>query len=496
MKRSYAVSALVATIALSLAIPAVGVAGATPSAGDGGAVDRWGGDGRAADAAPTAAVTVARVDEGVRYDLRFARPADADRAWLVVRGSARVVETGGFERVAESNLTRLRWTGQGSASVSVVVPPNAADPNETATGEAWAFTRTPFVELQWVADGAVERVWPLAEARGDLPADTGIFGDRYALVGDHETVSRSTPAGRIDLVVPPDAMSTATAERVADALARAARDLDVGDRDGSTLAFAAPASVRWGGETVPAHDEFWVNAGARLDTAEAVWLHEYVHTRQSFRLAPEMSWFREASAEYYAARLSEEQGLIDRSAVETHLDGAPSTATLTDSTTWASDDVPQRKGARTLAVLDRRIRERTYGQRSLEAVVRRLNRHDGVVTYAVFEQAVAEVTGEPDDAWLERHVNDSAPVADQYGPDASPLAASVLGRLGLDDARSDPVIGADAVPPAVRGDGVTFFVVATGFGAVAALPLYGVLRRRERTIDSTGDALSDRSRAT
>ena len=477
-------------VSVSVVGPAIGAVGAA-SAADGTAVEG------AEGAAPTEAVSVTRVDEGVRYDLRFARPAAADRAWLVVRGSARVVDPDGFERVAESNLTRLRWTGGESAAVSVVVPTSAGEPDETAVGEAWTFSRTPFVEFQWVADGSVHQVWPLAESRGNLPADAGAFGDRYALVGEHETLTRPTPAGRIDLVVPAGAMGDAKAERVADALARAARDLDVGDRDESTLAFAAPGSVRWGGEAVPARDEFWASADSRLDSPEAVWIHEYVHTRQSFALAPDMAWFREASAEYYAARLAEEQGLIDRAAVVAHIDGDPSTATLTDADTWASADVPQRTGARTLAALDRRVREQTYGQRSLADVFRRLNRHDGVVTYADFEQAVAEVTGEPDDAWLERHVNGSAPVADQYGPDARSLAASLLGRLGVGDSARGSA--ASSVPATVRGEGAAFFVVATGFSVVAALPLYGVLRRRdrrERSGEATGATLSDRSRTT
>lgn len=482
---------LVVIISISIVIPTIGVVGAAAGTGSEGAVGQTGGEGAAAGAsaatAPTEAVTVTRVGDGVRYDLRFARPGGADRAWLVVRGSARVVEAPGFERVAESDLTRLRWTGGESAAVSVVVPAGVGDPDETATTEAWAFTRTPFVELQWVADGAVERVWPLAERRGNVPADAGAVGDRYALVGASDTVTRPTPAGRIDLVVPAGAMDDAEAERVADALARAARDLDVGDRGDAVLAFAAPDSVRWGGESVPAYDEFWANAGSGLDTPEAVWLHEYVHTRQSFRVAPDMRWVREAGAEYYAARLARQQGLVDREAVETHLDGAPSTATLTDPDSWASEAVPQRKGARAMAVLDRRIREQTYGHRSLADVFRRLNRHDGVVTYAVFEQTVAEVTGEPDDRWLDRHVNGSAPVADQYGPDARPLAASLLGHLGVD--------GADGVHAAVRGEGAAFFVVATGFSLVVALPLYGVLRRQERRARRASAADAGRPRA-
>ncbi|MFC7195018.1 hypothetical protein ACFQL4_10740 [Halosimplex aquaticum] len=336
------------------------------------------------------------------------------------------------------------------AALTVAVSASAASANEMAVADDWTFGRVPFVEVQWTHDGSVERSWPLAERRAPDAGAPALLGDRYAVVGDYEVARRTTPNGRIDLVVPSGAMDGTQTDRVADSLARASRDLDVGDRGDDVLAFAAPSSVRWGGESVPARDELWVNAGSRLDDAEAVWLHEYVHTRQSFRLAADMTWFREASAEYYAAALAREQGLIDRAAMERHLDGAPSTATLTDPDSWGSDAVPQRKGGRALAVLDRRIRERTYGHRSLEDVFRRLNRHDGVVTYAVFAQTVAEVTGEPDD-WPDRHVNGSAPVADQYGSDAHPLGAGFLAGLGPGETTGHSVDG-DAFA-ALRGAG-------------------------------------------
>ncbi|PSP75895.1 hypothetical protein BRC70_01465, partial [Halobacteriales archaeon QH_6_68_27] len=218
--------------------------------------------------------------------------------------------------------------------------------------------------------------------------------------------------------------------------------------------------VRRGGESVPARDEFWVRADSRLDDPENVWLHEYVHTRQSFRLATEMRWFREASAEYYAARLSYEGGYVDRAAFREHLAGGPSRATLTDPDTWADRPVPHDKGGRVLAVLDGKIRTETDGHRSLQDVFRRLNRHDGAVTYADFVRAVNGVAGTPMDAWLDRHVDGAEPVADQYHDGQTP------GRN----------FGGVTEPSPAR----TFLLVSAGLSFVAAAPLYRHLRRRER----------------
>ncbi|WP_415380766.1 hypothetical protein [Halosimplex sp. TS25] len=430
---------------------------------------------------PTTNVTVRRTDEGtVAYDLRVTDRPESGRLWVVLRGPATLVSSPGFDRVPGSGATRLVSTAPpgSEAAVTVAVSANAASAKETVAADGWTFGRVPFVEIQWAQDGSIERSWPLTERRTPDAGAAALFGDRYAVVGEYEVTRRATPNGRIDLVVPSGGMGEAQAERVADSLARASRDLDVGDRGDDALAFAAPGSARWGGESVPARDEFWVNAGSRLDDAEAVWLHEYVHTRQSFALAENMTWFREASAEYYAASLAREQGLIDRAAMDRHLDGAPSTATLTDPDSWGSDAVPQRKGGRALAVLDQRIREQTYGHRSLEAVVRRLNRHDGVVTYAVFAQTVAEVTGEPDDDWLDRHVNGSAPVTAQYGPDARPLGAALLTGLGSGETTGVGIDGEAFAP--LRGAGVAFFAIATGLSVVAGIPLYGALRRLKR----------------
>ncbi|MFB6073884.1 MAG: hypothetical protein ABEJ89_02600, partial [Haloarculaceae archaeon] len=201
-------------------------------------------------------------------------------------------------------------------------------------------------------------------------------------------------------------------------------------------------------------DEFWVNASEPLASARSVWFHEYVHTRQSFALAPGMAWFREASAEYYAALLSESRERAAAGALSPARFGPPSNATLTDHATWAGGRTPRRRGARVLAALDRRIRRATDGHQSLEDVFRRLNHHDGRVTYEAFVQAVNGVAGTPMDGWLDRHVAGSAPVGD------SAREVRAGGTVG----------GAGEVLQ-------VFLPVSFALSLLASFPLYGLLRR-------------------
>jgi hypothetical protein len=236
--------------------------------------------------------------------------------------------------------------------------------------------------------------------------------------------------------------------------------LAIGDRDGEVLLFALPEPARRGGESVPARDEAWLNAGSAVNDPNNVWVHEYVHTRQSFQLEPDMRWFREASAEYYGARLTYEQGRITREQMLAHF-GAPRAAQrLTTPAEWSNRRVPYTKGARVLAVLDRNIRQTTSGQRSLEDVFRRMNHHDGAVSYADFRDIVASVAGHRMDAWLDRYVAGDTPIGSVSGPPVEAGFAPALERT----------LGS-------AGQGVVFMAVSALLSFVAAFPLFLVLNR-------------------
>ncbi|RXK46640.1 hypothetical protein [Halorientalis pallida] len=418
---------------------------------------------------PTVDTTVERVSgTGVlRYDVSLSGLSEYERVELVVGRDATVLETDGTTATQRHGRTWLQVGGQrGEATVRIrtttAVADRPTDGGEYVAADSWLLGRVPLVELRWAgAGGPVERRRLFDDVRGTSEQVTA--GERYALVGTQRRTTVDTADGNVRLVRPAGTTLRPDEDALAAALGDAADRLDVGDRGDEVVLFALGSPARRGGESFPVQDEAWINADSRLDDPNSVWLHEYVHTRQDFRLAADMRWFREASAEYYAARLAYEQGRIDRAAMETHLTGTPKAAALTAPGTWTDPHVPYTKGARVLALVDRKIRLSTDGDRSLEDVFRRLNAHEGPVTYTDFADAVAAVAGHRMDGWLDRYVDGTAPVAGFYpgGPERQGVLAPLVQVLD----------GA--------GAGAVFLALAVLLSGVGSVPLYRYLDRVE-----------------
>ncbi|MFB6083830.1 MAG: hypothetical protein ABEJ94_06260 [Halorientalis sp.] len=451
-----------------LGLGAVGTAsvGAVPADGNSNAT----GDG------PAVATSVERVGEGgtLRYELTLTGLAEYDRVGIVVGRAATVVASEGLTATEREGRTWLRAAdGRETATVRIRTTVSAARPGrggEFFPADTWLLGRVPLVELRWTNGAGIDR----RRLLDDVGSGSGrvTAGDRYVLVGDQRTRTVATAGGEIRIAWPAGTALGPDADALAAALSDAAGRLDVGDRGDAVLLFALGDPARRGGESFPGFDEAWVDADSPLDDPNSVWLHEYVHTRQEFVLAPGMRWFREASAEYYAARLAYEQGRIDRVAMSGHLDGEPVTATLTEPRSWDDPYVPYTKGARVLALLDRKIRLSTDGERSLEDVFRRLNAHEGPVTYDDFTDAVAAVAGHRMDGWLDRYVAGDEPVASFYPgvPERSGLFAGSWSFI------------ADA------GPGGVFLVLSVLLSAVGSVPLYRYLDRLD---DGDGDGDAD-----
>jgi hypothetical protein len=421
-------------------------------------------------AGPTVTTTTERVGGSgiLRYELTLTGLSEYERVKLVVGRDSTVVAADGMTTTQRDGRTWLQVAGDGDdASVRIRTTTAAAegpsDGGEYFATESWLLGRVPLVELRWTAPGeGVERRRLFDDLRGTSEDETA--GDRYALVGAQRRTTVAAVDGTIRIVSPAGTEFGPGEDALASALGDAADRLDVGDRGDEVVLFALGSPARRGGESFPVHDEGWVNADARLDDPNSVWLHEYVHTRQDFRLAADMRWFREASAEYYAARLAYEQDRIDRAAMEAHIDGAPTTAALTKPGSWDDPTVPYTKGARVLALVDRKVRLSTDGARSLEDVFRRLNEHDGPVTYADFKDAVAAVADHRMDGWLDRYVDGTAPVSSFYP--GGPKRQGVLAPL---------VQAVDEM-----GTGAVFLVVSVFLSGICSVPLYRYLDRIER----------------
>lgn len=164
-----------------------------------------------------------------------------------------------------------------------------------------------------------------------------------------------------------------------------------------------------GGVTQNDRHDILVHQSTRLATPDNSLLHEYIHTKQDYTTGDEMTWLREASAEYDGALLAYRQGLVSYDEFHGYVESDSYTDdTLSDPDSWSSSNVPYFKGMRTLAALDAKIRTSSNGTHSLEDVFRHLNQHEGTVTDDVFATYVAQAAGESLTGWLDKYVMSSA----------------------------------------------------------------------------------------
>jgi hypothetical protein len=397
-------------------------------------------DGASDAGGPQIELAARRIAEGdaIGYELRVTDMGEAASVWLITT-DARMVERTGLEATATPD--RYRWDGQAATAELTVAPTGdeSADGSLSTAGSDWTFGPTPAILVAWrSADGTIHRVDPLAERAAPnvhvRSSGGGVIGDKFAMVGRTAVHTRATERGTVRLVVPDSVAPRAHPDAVLDAIA-AADETFAADGDSDTMTvFVLPRSVRDGGATFIRSDETWVNAGARLQTANNVWLHEYVHTRQAFDLGPRMGWFGEASAEYFGAVLARDAGLASERAYRAYLSGRTrSTTALATPDAWADDSVPYHRGVSVLAALDHRLRDRTGGEYTLEDVFARMNAHEGTVTYEVFARILSTVAGEDLEPWLDRHVAGTATVDRPAGAAVGasdgdrPVAATLVG---------------------------------------------------------------------
>ncbi|MEF8772801.1 hypothetical protein [Halodesulfurarchaeum sp.] len=136
--------------------------------------------------------------------------------------------------------------------------------------------------------------------------------------------------------------------------------------------------------------------------ATSVWIHEYLHSQQRFETAPEMEWFREASATYLAARMLEEQyHEVEPEDVRAWImarDDSAGTA-LADESTWDRSNANYYRGARLLYAADAAIREGSGGKHCLVDVFREMNARKEPVTLDEFVHIVESFSGRSE-PWL------------------------------------------------------------------------------------------------
>ena len=344
----------------------------------------------------------------------------------------------------------------------------------------WALVSQPRTGHSW----GWSQGGPAIGFEQSMEAKQGVAGEAIAYLGDYEEYTTTAHGQEFRLIVPERARLAAPPEEVLASMANASDRLRVGDRDEAVFAVAAPTpeSLDWGVRGLQTGDaDMWVRDVEPLDEANNVWLHEYVHTRQAFATAPGARWFTEASAVYYAALLTLEDGRIPYAAVRDRLaigEGDFGGSVMASPGTWQRN-ANYYVGALVAGELDRQLRVATDGRASLQEVLRRMNAKDGTVTAADFGRLLREAGGGDVERLGERYITTTerptAWDADQhreaFGTGPEPARITYTRSEAGDGVRVDGPyrtrsLGSGEAVTLVPGERLTLDVVATNFGGV------------------------------
>jgi hypothetical protein len=384
----------------------------------------------------------------VRVTVTVTAPTTVTEVGVQPTANATLVSAEGFESVTAEGDREFRWErgdeGSATASLTYDTSVNRTDDGTVEavdTGEWALFNWQSTDRWRYAREAGTER--PPTVERATV-AGEGVAGAAYAYLGPHESYTRRVAGEELRLVVPAAAEMAVEPTTVADALARAARDLRVGGRHAHLNVFVAPdpveASGRLSRTELDGTQDMFVGADERLDTPDNAWFHEYVHSRQAYETGPAVDWLDDGLAEYYAALLTHEQGRISERAFYDYVRTERYADSVLAETESVTDPASYFKGMRVLAALDARLRAASDGDRTLEDVFRAVNDHPGTVTLATLTD-IATTDDGPDATWVERHVTTSAaPSVPDFLPDDRTTSA-VDGEVG------DVVDAAVAAPP-------------------------------------------------
>jgi hypothetical protein len=311
---------------------------------------------------------------------------------------AQTASENGFERVDE----KLHWNedDQSTRTPSVTFTQSVNETTDDGrlkfadTGD-WALIERPpqaNIEFSYFEDPGQPTV-----TRTNRTAGEGVSSNAMVYLGPYEMTNRSAHGQEFRLVVPEAATLTEEPGEIFDSVSAAADALRVGDRDETVTMFAAPTSVSWGVAGLQRGDNaFYAVANRSVDAPDNTWVHEYIHTRQDFETTSETKWVTEASAEYYGAQLTLQQGRIHFDAFADSIgvgaDRRFDDVTLAVPNTW-HDAANYNKGGLVAGDIDRRIRLATDSETSFQRVFQRLNEHESSITQRQFVQAVERAGG-------------------------------------------------------------------------------------------------------
>lgn len=299
-----------------------------------------------------------------------------------------------IEDVSTRNMRRqggiFEWDGSGDvARIEYVAQAEDVGSQVGATrGDGYAVVSTTYDHIRTDADRLTTEVSVDGE---------GTAGEQFAVLGGYTEYSRDTPTGEYRVVVPDHVDFRGNATEMLDQIeytdtqlgARAGRDgeatyfvvdLDLGIVSGRAFESSATGNT--------AGDVLLDNTGPTTTT------HEAVHQQaQAYRPDSATDWTIEGGASYYESLLLLQNGFypFEKFVRETTPRDVDTDSRLSEPDSWADRETPYSLGANVIAYIDREIRAVTDGERTFEAVLRRMNDYDGTLTHEAFLDIVAAV---------------------------------------------------------------------------------------------------------
>ncbi len=277
--------------------------------------------------------------------------------------------------------------------------------------DSWTYVPNVDRPTRWRYEGESPRIdYTVAQL------STGFATDSAAFVGEYTEYTSAAHGQRFHLVVPTGADVPGSREAVFATLAYAGGTLRVGERDEDVYVVALPL----GGATAQneiigeAGDRVaWVSASRSPTGVPNTWIHEYVHTRQGYRAAPELRWFDEGSAVYLEHAIPLSRGNATEDGVVDGITHGSVAGRLAAPDTWESGAVQYVRGGRAVALLNRQVVEATEGDATLVDVFRVLNGRGTsgrTLTGGDLRAAVREVTDESAQSWYRSYVTGDDPI--------------------------------------------------------------------------------------
>jgi hypothetical protein len=363
-----------------------------------------------------------------------------------------LTSTEGFDRGTDGRLVWDGTTAEPTVAFRLDLPSERLPADGSVDTGEWALVTAPEVPVEWkYTDGEPSYRTSMTVA-GEGVADGGI-----AYLGPYRGEAVTADDQRLRLIVPE--MAESTGETVTERLRFAARALEIGDQDPGVAVFVVPEDgvAVSGAAGAEYRDAFWIRGEAQVGAVDDPWVHEYVHSRQNYTTTEETDWIVEGSADYYAALTALHDGEVRFDRFHEFVGSTPyQEAVLADRSTYADGDVVYSKGRVVVAALDARLRRATDGEVTFADVHRRMNRHDGPLSYADLRDIVTSLSDESVGRFLDTHVRtDATPdVPDDVSVYAPPSLSDDTDGDGLIDFTERTFLNTSVTTADTDGDGL------------------------------------------